>query len=82
MFQLIEASSQIQEENGDGATGFFGKYDYGSAEENQRHYNGSTVPPSFNLNRVTAPLYIFYGNGDKLIAEEDVKVWSGTRGQT
>ena len=51
---------------------FFGKYDYG-VEENQRRYNGSHTPPAFNLEAVSVPLYIFYGNGDKLVAPEDVK---------
>ena len=49
----------------------FRKYDYGT-EENLGHYNGSSTPPTFNLSSITTPLYIFYGNGDRLIAEEDV----------
>ena len=51
---------------------FFGKYDYG-VEENQRR-----TPPAFNLEAVTVPLYIFYGNGDKLVAPEDVKTLAET----
>ena len=50
----------------------FPKYDYGE-EENVKRYNGSTTPPLFPLDQVRAPLFIFYGNGDKLIAEKDVK---------
>ena len=49
----------------------FRKYDYGE-EENQSRYNGSKTPPHFNLSAISTPLYLFYGNGDKLIAEEDV----------
>ena len=56
---------------------FFGKYDYG-VEENQRRYNESRTPPAFNLEAVTVPLYIFYGNGDKLVAPEDVKTLAET----
>lgn len=62
-FQLVSASKEA-------GKGFFGKYDYGT-EENLVKYN-SSHPPAFNLSHVKAPLYIFYGNGDKLIAEEDV----------
>ena len=58
-FQLIEAGN------------VFRKYDYGR-EENQSRYNGSMTPPHFNLSDISTPLYLFYGNGDKLIAEEDV----------
>lgn len=60
---------------------FFGKYDYG-IEENQRRYNGSPTPPAFNLEAVSAPLYIFYGNGDKLVAPEDVKTLAATMPST
>ena len=58
-FQLIKAGN------------VFRKYDYGW-EENQSRYNGSMTPPHFNLSDISTPLYLFYGNGDKLIAEEDV----------
>lgn len=50
----------------------FRKYDYG-LEENPQFYNGSTTPPDFNLSIVSAPIYIFYGNGDKLIVAKDVR---------
>ncbi len=62
---MVKASAE-------GKAPFFGKYDYG-AEENAKRYNGSVTPPAFELGHINAPLYIFYGNGDKLIAEEDVK---------
>ena len=58
-FQLIKAGN------------VFRKYDYGE-EENQSRYNGSKTPPHFNLSAISTPLYLFYGNGDKLIAEQDV----------
>ena len=48
----------------------FRKYDYG-AEENQKHYNNS-IPPDFNISNITTPIYIFYGDGDRLIAKNDV----------
>ena len=50
----------------------FPKYDYGE-EENLKRYNGSATPPLFPLDKVDVPLFLFYGNGDKLIAEKDVE---------
>ena len=49
----------------------FRKYDYGP-EKNPQIYQGSLTPPNFNLSSITTPIYIFYGDGDKLIAKEDV----------
>ena len=44
----------------------FRKYDYGP-EKNSQMYQGSLTPPNFNLSSITTPIYIYYGDGDKLI---------------
>lgn len=35
-----------------------------------KHYN-STSPPKYNLNKVTAPVYLYYSNNDWLCHETD-----------
>ncbi|KAH8376737.1 hypothetical protein KR093_001124, partial [Drosophila rubida] len=49
----------------------FGQYDYGS-ETNQRVYGRST-PPDYALERITAPVGLYYGQNDYLTAVEDVQ---------
>jgi lysosomal acid lipase/cholesteryl ester hydrolase len=53
----------------------FRKYDYGE-KKNPKYYDGSLVPPDYLIENITAPIYIFYGNGDKLIITKDVKMLS------
>ena len=50
----------------------FRKYDYG--ECNPTHYNGSSSPPEYDLSKITTDLYLFYGDHDKFVAEEDLKI--------
>lgn len=52
-----------------GILGKFRQYDYGQ-EENMDRYN-STSPPKYNLNNVTAPVYIYYSQNDWLCHEID-----------
>lgn len=47
----------------------FVKYDFGR-RENLRRY-GQATPPSYDLSKVTTPVYLFYGLGD-LIAQPQV----------
>lgn len=55
-------------------TGKFRRFDYGP-EENPRHYNGSLVPPSYNISNypiANVPTAIFSGEKDILADPEDV----------
>ncbi|XP_001356050.3 lipase 1 [Drosophila pseudoobscura] len=49
----------------------FCQYDY-EAKENQKVY-GRTTPPDYRLERVTAPVALYYGSNDYLSAVEDVQ---------
>lgn len=46
----------------------FGTMDHG-AEENLKRY-GTKEAPLYDLAKVTAPVHIFYGLGDKIVAPE------------
>ncbi|EFX86485.1 hypothetical protein DAPPUDRAFT_312736 [Daphnia pulex] len=48
----------------------FSAYNYGYFG-NLRHY-GSLRPPSYDLSKVTTPVYLFYGSSDYLSTSEDV----------
>ncbi|KAK4007766.1 gastric triacylglycerol lipase [Daphnia magna] len=48
----------------------FTRYDYGP-QGNFEHY-GQGVPPEYDLNLVTAPVYLFWGENDLLTTPEDV----------
>ncbi|ODM89842.1 Lipase 3 [Orchesella cincta] len=48
----------------------FRKYDYGS-ERNLLKY-GSTQPPHYNMEKVAAPTYLFYGENDNMVTSADV----------
>ncbi|XP_022912361.2 lipase 3-like [Onthophagus taurus] len=50
-------------------TGEFKPYDYGN-ETNQILYN-STKPPEYDLTKNVAPMAIYYGDGDYIVAKED-----------
>ncbi|KAG7201050.1 hypothetical protein KM043_017599 [Ampulex compressa] len=52
-------------------SGKFRRYDYGT-EGNSRIYN-STVPPKYNLSRITVPIGLFYGDNDLFASITDVK---------
>ncbi len=51
----------------------FRKYDYGE-ELNQLVYDGASQPPDYNLGNITTPLYLFWGDGDRLINAKDVDI--------
>ncbi|XP_050390217.1 gastric triacylglycerol lipase [Patella vulgata] len=52
-------------------SGIFRKYDYGSADQNEKHY-GQPTPPQYNVSRITAPVALFYGDNDWLADLKDV----------
>eukprot|EP00118_Oscarella_pearsei_P002176 m.9750 g.9750 ORF g.9750 m.9750 type:complete len:392 (+) comp21603_c0_seq1:31-1206(+) len=47
------------------------KYDYGSREENMKHY-GQAVPPLYNLTTLRVPTYTYSGSADFLADPTDV----------
>ena len=49
----------------------FRRYDFGSALDNYIRY-GSTTPPSYDLSKVTAPVFLHYSTGDPLADVADV----------
>lgn len=51
-------------------SGRFQQYSYGQLE-NQIIYN-STDPPSYPLNKVTVPVFIYYSKSDYIVAVKDV----------
>eukprot|EP01156_Anaeramoeba_ignava_P006590 Anaeramoba_ignava/a349057_106.p1 GENE.a349057_106~~a349057_106.p1 ORF type:complete len:414 (-),score=82.82 a349057_106:77-1258(-) len=54
-------------------TGVFKKYDYGSAAENQKHYNSNT-PPTYDLSSFTEPkIVLYYGGNDILTDPYDIE---------
>ncbi|VVC89029.1 unnamed protein product [Leptidea sinapis] len=52
-----------------GRSARFQQFDYGP--HNLDHYN-SPIPPTYPLENITAPIAIFFGNGDYLSVREDV----------
>jgi hypothetical protein len=54
----------------------FQKYDHGR-EENQKRY-GQPLPPSFDLNNVTAPIAVFTSKHDYLVAPQVYKIFKIT----
>ncbi|VDD90165.1 unnamed protein product [Enterobius vermicularis] len=48
------------------------KYDYGTNEENYRHY-GQPTPPVYNLTNIDAQIYIFWSDKDWLADQTDVE---------
>jgi lysosomal acid lipase/cholesteryl ester hydrolase len=53
----------------------FKKYDYGNPDENIAHY-GTPEPPEYDLSKVTAPVGIFAGDNDNLVAIQDAEYLS------
>lgn len=51
-------------------SGGFRHYDY--QQKNMKVYNSPT-PPSYNLNNVKAPMFIYSGSCDKVVAEKDAE---------
>ncbi|ETE61659.1 Lipase member M, partial [Ophiophagus hannah] len=51
-------------------TGQFRAFDYGDG--NKERYN-QDEPPSYNVERITVPISIWYGGNDLLVAPDDVK---------
>ncbi|ODM90501.1 Lipase 3 [Orchesella cincta] len=49
----------------------FRKYDYGRRKNLIKY--GSTQPPTYNLDKMTVPTYIFYGESDNLVTPMDAK---------
>ncbi|KAL3875546.1 hypothetical protein ACJMK2_033487 [Sinanodonta woodiana] len=52
-------------------SGLFQKFDYGSAEENMRHYN-QTTPPVYDVRNIETPMALFTGPEDWLADPTDV----------
>lgn len=50
----------------------FRRYDYGTHLANFLHY-GSFTPPSYDLSKVTSPVYLHYSTGDPLAEVPDVE---------
>ncbi|KAI3702605.1 hypothetical protein L6452_28351 [Arctium lappa] len=55
-------------------TGTITRYDYGSADGNQKHY-GQSTPPVYDMQSIPKdfPMYLSYGGKDELSDVEDVK---------
>ncbi|XP_063697753.1 lipase 3-like [Culicoides brevitarsis] len=53
--------------------GKFQMYDYGE-EMNKRRYNGSKVPPEYDLSAVSFPVMVTYGTIDGLTTDTDSKI--------
>jgi gastric triacylglycerol lipase len=52
--------------------GKFRKYDYGIME-NMKKY-GQTSPPDYDLSSIEIPVYLFFGQYDSILAEEDTTI--------
>lgn len=51
---------------------YFRKYDMGTPMNNMDAY-GTPEPPDYDLDKITLPTYLFYGDGDSLVIMEDVE---------
>lgn len=49
-------------------------YDYGNADDNEKHY-GQSMPPVYDMGSIPNdfPMYLSYGGADELSDVEDVK---------
>ncbi|RLU16237.1 hypothetical protein DMN91_011997 [Ooceraea biroi] len=54
-------------------TGTFRQYDYGSVDKNLQMYN-STVPPAYQLEKITAPIALFSSDNDWLATTKSTKL--------
>ncbi|KAL0488445.1 triacylglycerol lipase [Acrasis kona] len=52
----------------------FQMLDYGSVEENMKHYN-QEKPPSYNVTNIKTDIAVFYGGMDSLGDAEDISLW-------
>ncbi|KAH0950126.1 hypothetical protein HN011_009881 [Eciton burchellii] len=55
--------------------GYFRQYDYGDVDKNLRMYN-STIPPDYQLEKITAPIALFSSDNDWLATTKDVELLS------
>ena len=47
-------------------------YEYGSANENLKHYNQPT-PPLYNISNINVPVALYYGTNDLLANVADIE---------
>lgn len=52
---------------------YFSKYDYGSYEENKKHY-GQNIPPLYDLGLIRSKVFLYMGESDQLADSTDVKM--------
>ncbi|XP_072396595.1 lipase 3-like [Diabrotica undecimpunctata] len=57
-------------------SGHFRKYDFGPIK-NRYYYNGSEIPPDYNLSKISAPIHLIYSSNDWLSSETDVNKLHG-----
>ncbi|KFD63207.1 hypothetical protein M514_11121 [Trichuris suis] len=51
-------------------------YDFGSEEENKKHYNGEATPPIYDISKMNVPTVLFWSANDILATPEDVeRIW-------
>ncbi|KHJ41863.1 hydrolase, alpha/beta domain protein [Trichuris suis] len=48
-------------------------YDFGSEEENKKHYNGEATPPIYDISKMNVPTVLFWSANDILATPEDVE---------
>ncbi|CAH0561346.1 unnamed protein product [Brassicogethes aeneus] len=53
-------------------SGKFASLDYGNSTLNLNQYN-NTIPPSYNISKVSHPVLLLYGTGDNFVTESDIK---------
>lgn len=53
-------------------SGLFRRFDYGPVENLDRY--GQTLPPSYNLLRVTTPVHLYWGFNDWLVVPTDTNL--------
>ncbi|XP_072396620.1 lipase 3-like [Diabrotica undecimpunctata] len=66
------ATRQILHYTQEVVSGHFRKYDFGKTK-NKQLYNGSEVPPNYDLFKITAPIHLIYSSNDWLSHETDVE---------
>jgi hypothetical protein len=48
------------------------QYDYGSDEENRKHYNGSSRPPAYDLSQIRESIVLYVGQHDPVINDVEI----------